>query len=249
MNQPRICIQPHLVVFTFVTAILSLVVAVATAQDQRPLELEDLFRCRRVSDPQISPDGKWVAYVVAEVDKVENRLNSDIWLIPITGGEPHQLTRSPKHDRHPRWSPDGKWIAFESNRGGSFQIYLISMDGGEAKQLTSIATEANQPVWSPNGKELAFVSAVFPEFSEKPFKESDALNKKKLDAREQSKVKARVITQLLYRHWDSWVDDRRQHIFVAPFAGGDPRDVTPGDRDAVPTSTTFSAGDEFDFSP
>jgi dipeptidyl aminopeptidase/acylaminoacyl peptidase len=89
---------------------------------------------------------------------------------------------------------------------------------------------------------------VFPEFSDKPYQESDALNKKKQDDRDNSKVKARVFTQLLYRHWDSWVDDKRQHIFVIPAAGGDPRDVTPGENDAVPTSSTFSAGDDFDFS-
>src|SRR5438067_203657 len=83
--------------------------------------------------------------------------------------------------------------------------------------------------------------------------ESDDLNKKKLDEREKNKVKARVITRLLYRHWDSWVDDKRQHLFVVPVkngaAAGDPRDLTPGDRDAVPTSTTFSVGDDFAFSP
>jgi len=223
--------------------------SVSRAAAPRAMEIEDLFRVKRVAEPQLSPDGRWVAYVVTEVNKAENTSNSDIWLIPTEGGEPRQLTNAPKHDRHPRWSPDGKWIAFESNRGGSFQIYLIRADGGEARQLTTISTEANQPVWSPDGKNLAFVSAVFPEFSDKPFMESDALNKKKLDDREKSKVKARVITQLLYRHWDSWVDDKRQHLFVIPIDGGAPRDVTPGDRDAVPTSSTFSAGDEFAFSP
>jgi dipeptidyl aminopeptidase/acylaminoacyl peptidase len=223
------------------------------AADRRSMEIEDLFYAKRLSDPQVSPDGKLVAYTVTEVDKAENRTDSDIWLVPTEGGEPRRLTNSPKQDRHPRWSPDGKWIAFESNRAGDFQIYVIRVDGGEATKLTSLATEAQQPAWSPDGQHLAFVSAVFPEFSEKPFKESDPANKKKLEAREKSKVKARTITQLLYRHWDSWVDDKRQHLFVMPIhdgaAVGDPRDVTPGDRDAVPTSSTFSAGDEFDFSP
>ncbi|MBI4546609.1 MAG: S9 family peptidase [Ignavibacteriae bacterium] len=231
------------------TLLLSAQCSVLNAQTQRPMELEDLFRIKRVSDPQLSPDGKWVAFMITEVDKPNNKTNSDIWLIPSSGGEPKQLTNSPKHDRHPRWSPDGKWIAFESNRDGSFQIYLVNSSGGEAKQLTTISTEAIQPVWSPDGKNIAFVSAVFPEFSEKPFKESDALNKKKQEDRDNSKVKARIITKLLYRHWDSWVDDKRQHIFVVPADGGDPRNVTPGDRDAVPTSSTFSVGDDLDFSP
>ncbi len=219
------------------------------SQDKRPMEIEDLFRSKRVSDPRLSPDGKWVAFVIAVVDKENNSTNSDIWIIPTTGGEPEQVTNSPKQDSHPRWSPDGKWILFESNRDGSYQIYRASTDGNDVKQLTTICTEANQGIWSPDGKSIAFVSSVFPEFSDKPYRESDALNKQKLDAREKSKVKARIITKLLYRHWDSWVDDKRQHIFVMALDGTDPRDVTPGDRDAVPTSETFSAGDDFSFSP
>ncbi|MEW6155863.1 MAG: S9 family peptidase [Verrucomicrobiota bacterium] len=227
--------------------------APARAQEKRAMELEDLFRAKRISDPQLSPDGRLIAYTIAEVDKAENKTNSDIWIVSVNGGEPRQLTNSPKHDRHARWSPDGNWLVFESNRDGDFQIYIIAADGGEARRLTKISTEATQPVWAPDGKKIAFVSAVFPEFSEKPFVESDELNKKKLEEREKSKVKARVITQLLYRHWDSWVDDKRQHLFVLPLengrAAGSPKDVTPGDRDAIPTSSTFSAGDDFDFSP
>jgi Tol biopolymer transport system component len=232
-------------------AILALAAAASLAA--RPMELEDMFRLHRVSDPQISPDGSLVAFVVTEPLKAENRTNSDIWLVSTIGGEARKLTNSAKHDRHPRWSPDGQWIAFESNREGSYQIWVMPAAGGEARKLTSISTEASQPVWSPDGKHLAFVSAVLPEFSARPFAESDRLNQEKLAARENSKVKAKLFDTLLYRHWDSWVEDKRQHVFVLPVrngaAAGEPRDVTPGENDGVPTSSTFSEGDEFAFAP
>src|ERR1041384_2682477 len=186
----------------------------------RPITFADLAAFHRISDPQPSPDGQWVAHVVTDVDIAENRGNSDLWLVPAAGGEPRRMTTSPKHDRHPTWSPDGKWLAFESNRDGDFQIYVIPTEGGEARKLTTIATGATQPVWSPDGKHIAFVSAVFPEFSDKPFAEANKLNQERLEAREKSKVKARVITRLLYRHWDSWVDDKRQHLFIVPVKDG-----------------------------
>ena len=96
--------------------------------------LEDLFKFHRVSDPQLSPDGTRVVYVVADVLKDENRTNADLWLINADGtGEPRKLTNSPKRDAHPRWSPDGKWIAFESTRDGDSQIFLLPVEGGEAR--------------------------------------------------------------------------------------------------------------------
>jgi dipeptidyl aminopeptidase/acylaminoacyl peptidase len=251
--------------------LISLALAGAASLPARPMEIEDLFRFHRVSDPQISPDGSLVAFVVTDPLKAENRTDSDIWLVSTAGGEPRKLTNSPKHDRHPRWSPDGRWLAFESNRGGSFQIWVLPVaggpagQGGEARQLTTLSTEATSPVWSPDGKHLGFVSAVFAGFSTRPFAESDRLNREMLAARESSKVKARLFDQLLFRHWDSWVEGKRQHVFVLPVAvggsggltaggfggltAGEPRDVTPGGNDGVPTSSTFSEGDEFAFSP
>ncbi len=215
----------------------------------RAMKLEDLFRYKRVADPQVSPDGKYVAYVVTAVNLEANSTNADIWLVPAAGGAPRQLTTAPKADRHPRWSPDGKQILFESTRSGDSQLWLINVDGGEARQLTSIATGASTGIWSPDGRNVAFVSAVYPEHSSKPYKESNELNKKRLEEIEKNPVKAKVLTRLFYRHWDEWVEDKRQHLFVIPAIGGEPRDITPGDRDGYPTSTTFSAGDDFTFSP
>src|SRR5262249_16907171 len=195
--------------------------------------------------------GKQVVYVVGTVDMEANKIPSSLWIASTDGkGEPRQLTNAPgKKDRHPRWSPDGKRILFESNRSGDSQLWIIGLDGGEAKQLTTISTGASDAIWSRDGKQIAFMSAVYPEYSEKPFKESDAANKKRADEIEKSPVKAKVHTKLFYRHWDSYVEDKRQHLFVMSADGGEPKDVTPGDRDAFPTPDTFGTGDNYTFSP
>jgi dipeptidyl aminopeptidase/acylaminoacyl peptidase len=232
---------------------------------KRPMTVDDLFKFKRVADPQVSPDGRLVVYAVTTVtDVAGNKTTSNLWLAATDGkSPPRQLTTTDKKDRRPRWSPDGRQILFESNRSGDSQLWLIDLAGGEARQLTSISTEAANAVWSPDGTHVAFVSAVYPEFSEKPFKESDEANKKKIEEVKKNPVKARVHTRLFYRHWDSYVEDKRQHLFVqqvayrktdspqSPFElpKWEPRDVTPGDRDAYPTSTTFETGDNYAFSP
>jgi dipeptidyl aminopeptidase/acylaminoacyl peptidase len=218
----------------------------------RNFEVNDLFRFHRLSDPHLSPDGSRVVYVQADVIVADNGSHSSLWIVPAAGGESAPLTQMGKHNGHPRWSPDGKWIAFDSDSSGNHQVWVVPSRGGEPTRLTSLSTEASQPVWSSDGRQIAFISSVFAEFSGKPFAESDALNKGRLDARKAGKVKARISTELLYRHWDSWTDGLRQHLFVISFnagAAGEPRDVTPGDRDAVPTSSTFDGGDEYTFAP
>ena len=234
--------------------ILGMTATVATAA--RPMQVDDLFKFLRVSDAQISPDGFWIAYVVTKVDLDANKSSSNLWLADVAGkNPPKRLTSTDKKDRHPRWSPDGKRILFESSRSGETQLWTIDVRGGEARQITNLATEASGAIWSADGKNIAFVSTIYPEFSKLAFKESDAANKKKMDEIKASPIKAKVFTKLFYRHWDSYVEDKRQHLFVLPFdANGaegfaEPRDVTPGDRDAFPTSSTFSSGDDFTFSP
>lgn len=218
---------------------------------KRAMTLDDLFKFKRVGDPQISPDGKQVVYVVTTItDPAANKTSANLWLAATDGKTPpRQLTTTDKKDGHPRWSPDGNRILFESNRSGEQQLWTIDLTGGEAKQLTTISTEAATGRWSPDGKRIAFVSAVFPENSTKPFAESDKANKERLEKVKNNPVKAKSFNKLFYRHWDSYVEDKRQHLFVMNADGSEVRDVTPGDRDAYPTSTTFSVGDDFSFSP
>lgn len=231
----------------------------SAAMPKRPMTVEDLLSFQRVGAPNVSPDGLWVVYASSEItDSANNKSVSRLWLVPSDGSAmPRQLTNAVAKDTNPRWSPDGRWILFESTRSGGSQLWAINPYGGEAKQLTKISTDAGTATWSPDGRHIAFVSTVRPEFSTMPFAESDKANKEKADASAASPVKVRVFKRLFFRHWDSYVEDKRQHLFVIDLSednpgdlvAGEPRDVTPGDRDANPTSSTFSASPDFCFTP
>ncbi|HDZ27544.1 MAG TPA: S9 family peptidase, partial [Candidatus Aminicenantes bacterium] len=136
----------------------------------------------------------------------------------------------PKADSNPRWSPDGKKIAFISTRKGPPQIWMIDPKGGEAYQLTTISTGASGVTWSPTGKNLAFVSSIYPDCK------SDECNKEKEKKKKESLVKAQIFDHLLFRHWNSWRDGKRSHLFVVPSEGGKAVDITPGDFDTPPVS-------------
>jgi dipeptidyl aminopeptidase/acylaminoacyl peptidase len=213
----------------------------AWAQQRHPISFADLMAFGRVSEPQISPDGKSVVFSINRVDLAKNAGNSDIWMVPITGGAPRQLTQSDKRDNNARWSPDAKRLAFISSRDGSPQVWILEVASGEARQLTSLSTGADGVIWSPDGKHLAFTSDVYPDCRD------DACNAQRDKAAESSKVKAKVFERLLYRHWNAWKDGKRTHIFVVSADGGTPRDLTPGDYDAPPFSLGGPA--DYAFSP
>jgi len=198
------------------------------AADTHPLSFDDFIKVKRLSDVQLSPRGDLLAFVVTEIDKTQNRSNSDIWVASVDGTGLRRLTSSPQADFNPRWSPDGKTIAFISTRGGSAQVWAIDISGGEAHAVTNFGPGASGVIWSPTGKQLAFTASVFPDCPD------EDCNKKKNDEQEQSKVQARMYHELLIRHWNAWSDGRRSHLFIMDTPGGKPLDLTPGDYDTPP---------------
>jgi dipeptidyl aminopeptidase/acylaminoacyl peptidase len=207
------------------------------AAQNRTYTIEDLLKVRRVGDPQVSPDGKRVAFTVGDVNFDANRIVNQIYVLPIEGGSMKQLTTGDRSSSAPRWSPDGKKIAYTT--GG--QIWVMDSDGDNKDQVTKISTSAAAPVWSPDGKWIAFTSEVYPGC------DNDDCNKKRDEQAEASKVKAHIVTRLLYKHWDEWRDVKRTHVFVVSSKGGTARQITSGDYDSPPYAA--ASGVDYVFSP
>jgi dipeptidyl aminopeptidase/acylaminoacyl peptidase len=205
----------------------------------------EMMRLQRLSDPQVSPDGRLVLYTATQVDLAGNTRNNDLFVVPLAGGEARRLTTHPRSDNRGRWSPDGRRIAFVSAREGGSQVWVMDASGGEPRKATSLPTGAGGVLWV-GASALLVTSDVHPECDARDGLYDAACNQKRLDAAGKPSA-ARVYDQLLYRHWDTWEDHRRTHLLVVPLDGGPIRDLTPGARDVPP----FSLGgpDDYAVSP
>jgi len=188
---------------------------------------EDLPRLQFVTDPQLSPDGRRIAFVVTSLSEERDEYLSNIWAVDVAGGEPRRFTAGPRRDIEPRWSPDGTRLAFLSERApkNKLQLYVMPADGGEPTKLTALENGVGSVAWSPDGTRLALVSAVGgqrePESEEEKGKSRPA----------------RVITSVKYRfNGEGFIYDRRPHVFVVSTDGAAPVQLTDGDfADADPT--------------
>ena len=219
----------------------------AQAPSKKPFTFEDMMALKRVDDPVVSPNGKWVMFSAVDIDLKENKKTSHLWVIPLSGGEAHELPSTPAGESNGRWSPDGQSYLFITSTEGGSQIWVNSFDptngtpGSASKKITRISTEADGAIWSPDGKNIAFISEVYPDCAD------DACNKSRDEARTNSKVKAQIFTHLLFRHWNHFTEGKRSHLFVVLAEGGVAKDLTPGDHDVPPFN--LGGADFYNFSP
>ena len=205
---------------------------------KRPFTFADMMALKRVAEPVPSPDGRWVVFAVQDVDLEANTKKSHLWIVPAEGGAARRLHESPNEEERPRFSPDGKRLIFTSQATDPAQIWMGDFDplngtlSGQPHQVTRISTGADAGIWSPDGKNIVFVSAVYADCQD------DACNRQRDEELARSKVKAKVFTRLLYRHWNAYTEFKHSHLFVVgtesdASQAATARDLTPGDH-AVP---------------
>jgi dipeptidyl aminopeptidase/acylaminoacyl peptidase len=207
-------------------AVTLLAAALPVEAQQERLTPELLWSFARVSDPQVSPDGRLVVYGVATCDIEANRCPADLYVVSVAGGEPRRVTSLAGSEFNARWRPDGRRIGFLSAESGSTQLWEVNPDGTDARRVTDVEGGIGNFLYSPAGTHVSFTRRV------------------KLDATagevhpDMAQTSARIIDNLMYRHWASWHDYRYSHLHVAEYRDGalvgEPRNLMEGQRYDTP---------------
>ncbi|MCI0571523.1 MAG: S9 family peptidase [Myxococcaceae bacterium] len=222
---------------------LAVLLAAAPTTGPRPYTIEDQVRMRRVSGAAVSPDGERIAFVLRSTDMDANKGRTDVWMVRLDGSGLRQLTSHPANDSDPVWAPDGKSLYFLSTRTGSSQVHRLPVDGGgEAQAVTSLPLDVGAFTLSRDGKTLAVALEVYPDCATL---ECTVKRNEEAAAR---KSTGQLYDSLFVRHWDTWKDGHRSHLFVLPVEGGTPRDVMKGMAADAP-SKPFGDATEFTFTP
>jgi len=206
-----------------------------------PFSVHDLVAMDRISGQTVSPDGQWIVFTLRKTDLEANKGRTDLWLVGTDGKGLRQMTSDPTSDFNPCWSKDGKAIYFISTRSGSSQVWRIAADGGEAVQVTKQPLDIGNLILSPDGTKMAFTMEVFPNTTVEE-------TVKKLEEIKNRKYSGQIYERTFIRHWDTWCDGRRSHIFVMPIEGGTAVDVMKV-MDADSPLKPFGGSEEFTYTP
>ena len=211
--------------FTLLVALALPLTALRAQPAPRTLQLSDLSRLRDVADPQLSPDGAWVAYTVTRADSATDKRDADVWMARTDGSQNLRVTTAPASEAKPRFSPDGKFLSFVSSRGeedgDDAQLWLLNRAGGEAEKVTKLKGSVSDYVWSPDGRRLALV-----------IRDADPDS---LTAAQKAKKKTAppiVLDRFQFKQdIDGYLNKQRQHLYVFDLATRQLTNLTPGAYD------------------
>lgn len=205
-----------------------------------PISIHDLLSMERLGDPRVAPDGKSFAFAVGTPDVAANKTAHDLYLGAVDGSWTRRLTAPGAGGFQARWAKDGRAIYFVSARSGSSQVWKLSLDGGEATQVTNLPLDVDALELGPDGK-LLLGMAVFPGTTPEE-------TRKRLDAKEATKATGMVFDRLFVRHWDTWSDGTRNHVFVYDQATGKALDLMPA-LDADCPTKPFGGSEDYAVTP
>jgi len=220
--------------------LVALTTVTAQSEPRHPFSVHDMLAMDRISDPQVSPDGQRIVFVSRVTDLEANKGRTDLWVVNTDASGLRRLTSNPAGDFNPRWSTDGRSVYFLSSRSDTAQVWRIPIDGGEAEQVTRQPLDMTSLAVSKD--HLAFSMDVFADL-DGPKDTKDRL----ADIAERNTT-GRVYDHLFIRHWDTWKDGRRSHLFVRPIVGGDSIDLMKGMNADCPTKP-FGGPEDYTFSP
>ena len=213
--------------------------------EPHPFSVRDLLALDRVGDPQVSHDGKLVLFTLRQTDLAQNRGRKDLWVVGLDGKPPTRLTSHPDNEDSPRWLPDGRHLLFLAKHDGKTQVWRASLDGDAPAVVTTFPVDVASFAVSPDGRNLAFSAEVFPDCDAARMLGCTA---ERLAGRKTA-GSGQLHTRLFVRHWDTWKDGRRSHLFVWPLDGSrDPVDVAHA-LDADIPSKPFGDAEEYTFTP
>lgn len=197
---------------------------------KRLLTPQDLWAMKRLSNVELSPDGRTAAVVVQEWNVEKNKPTANIWLVPVAGGEPRRLTTAQAPDGSPTWSPDGTRIAFVSKRGEdkAAGLYVIRTDGGEAEKILELPFSLSNPRWMPDGQRVIMATTCIPRLVGSWAKANIAAMEKEVKRRTDAKMTAKVTEDRTYRYWDHWITDTVSNRLLLVHTGTKEfKDLTP----------------------
>ncbi|MGA9293395.1 MAG: S9 family peptidase [Ignavibacteriaceae bacterium] len=212
--------------------------AIISAQAKHPLTVDDLWAMKRIGSFDLSPDGRQIVFDVTAYNMDENKGKSDIYLINIDGSNPHPVKNSDKNETNPKFLPDGKKISYIVDD----QVHTCNIDGSDDIQLTDLYTGVDDYRWSHDGKKLLLTSNVYPDCG------SQDCNKKVDEEKKLSKVNVRVLTHLMFRYWNRWLNGKRSHLFLFNMVSNEYNDLNYKMHNDVPPLDLGSSSD-FNFSP